>query len=228
MSRFYLVIMLVAMLLLILSLTTVRLRLKYQRRGKDDEFALEFSLWRGIVFYRLEIPVVEMKEVKPESTLRPRFKHLQWLVPRPAFKIKTEIEGKRGEPIVDEKKKICIPGPAKLIEMVSDTINKVKKYKPAMIYLLRRVHLRRLHWKTNMGAGDPSHTGFLIGLVWGVKGLLLTFVYRLLSPGGVRPVVVVTPNFENACFNTMLDCIFEVRIGYIIVTGFKALFLRFK
>jgi hypothetical protein len=228
MSWFYLVITLVAAFLLILSLTTLRLRLKYRRRGKDDQLALEFSFWYGIIFYKLEIPVVEMNGIKAKPAARPGNMPLRWLAPRPAFKIKTEIEGKEGQPIAEEKKKVPIPGPVRLIEIVFDTLYKIKKYMPVMIYLLRRVHLRRLHWKTDLGAGDPSHTGFLTGLAWGVKGLLLTLVYRLLSPGGARPVVVVTPKFENACFSTMLDCIFEVKIGYIIVTGFKTMFLRFK
>lgn len=227
MSWFYPVIILLIIFLLILSLTTVRLRLKYLRRGKDDEFALEVSVWRGILCYKLEIPVIEMKEKKIKPKVRPGFRRLLWPVLRPAFKIKAEVEGRGGRPIAEEKKKIRIPGPAGLIRMITDKIRLLIRYKPVIVYLLRRVHLRRFQWRTEIGTGDPSQTGFLTGTVWGVKGFLLSFIYRLLHPGGARPVVSVTPSFEEACFTTMLDCVFEVRIGYVIVTGFKALILRF-
>lgn len=228
MSRVYLVTILVLLFLLILSLTTVRLRLRYRRRGKNDEVALEFSVWRGLFCYKLEIPVIEMKVRKSKTKLRPRQRSLLWPVLRPAFKIKTEVEGKGGRPIAEESKKVRIPGPVRLMRIISDKIRLIMRYKPAIVYLLRRVHLRRFQWKTELGTGDPSQTGFLIGMVWGVKGFLLSLFYRLFSPGGARPVVAVTPSFDKACFNILLDCVFEVRIGYIILTGFKALILRFK
>lgn len=228
MSRIYLLTLLAALFLLVLSLTRLRLRLYYRRRGKDDEVALEFSIWRGLLCYKLEIPVVEMKVKKAKPKPRPLHRPLFWPVPRPVFKIKTEVEGKGGRPITEEKKKIRVPGPVRMMKIISNYILLVKKYKTAIVYLLSRVHLLRFHWKTELGTGDPAQTGFLTGLAWGVKGFILTAVYRLLSPGGARPSVAVTPNFEKACFSTTLDCIFEVRIGYIISTGFKALIIKFK
>lgn len=225
-SRVDLVIMLVAVFLLALSLTPLKLRLRYRRRGKDDEVALEFSIWRGLFCYKLEIPVIKMEKRKLKPNLRPR--SLLWPILRPAFKIKTEIKGKGGRTITEEKKKVRVPGPARLMSILLDTIRRVKKYYPAIVYLLGRVHLRRFQWRTELGTGDPAQTGFLVGMAWGMKGVLLTFFYRFFSPGGAKPIVAVTPNFEKACFNTLLDCIFEVRIGYIMLTGFKTLFLRFK
>lgn len=225
-GRAYLVIILVAVFLLALALTPVRLRLRYRRRGKDDEVALEFSIWRGLLCYKLEIPVIKMEKRKLKPNSRPG--PLLWPILRPAFKIKTEIEGKGGRPITEEKKKYRVPGPARMMSILLDTIRRVKKYYPAIIYLLGRVHLRRFQWRTEIGTGDPAPTGFLVGMAWGMKGVLLTYFYRFFLPGGARPLVAVAPSFEKACFNTTLDCIFEVRIGYIMLTGFKALFLRFN
>lgn len=223
MSKFPLI-TLAVIFLLFLSLTRLSLRVLYRRRGKNDEFSLEFSVWRGLLSYKLEIPVVEMEKTKPGKVPKP----LLWRIPRPAFKVNVEVEGKSGHTITEEKKKICFPGPVGFMKTLTNTIRLAKRYGPVVYYLLRRIHLRRLHWRTEIGIGDPSHTGFLTGMAWGVKGSLLTVLYRFFSPGGAKPFFKVVPNFKNSCFNTVLDCILEVRIGYIILTGFKALFIKLK
>ncbi|MCL6635803.1 MAG: DUF2953 domain-containing protein [Peptococcaceae bacterium] len=230
MSGVYLVMILVALVLLVLSLTRLRLRLYYRRRGKDDEVTLEFSIWRGLLCHRLEVPVAELKvkDDRPEPRPEPRPGPFFRLVPRPVFKIKAEVEGKGGRPVAGDEKRIPVSGPAGTVRYLCDTVRLVRKYMPAILFLLRRVRLISLQWRTVFGTGDPSQTGFLTGLAWGMKGLLLTAACRLLSPAGARPVVAVRPDFDRACFETELECIFEVRVGHIILTGFKALTLKFK
>lgn len=223
MSKFPLI-TLAVIFLLFLSLTRLSLRVLYRRRGKNDKFSLEFSVWRGLLSYKLEFPVVEVEKTKLGKVPRP----MLWRIPRPAFKINAKVEGKSGRTIAEEKKKICFLGPAGFMKTLTSTIRLAKKYGPVVFYLLRRIHLRRFSWQTEIGLGDPSHTGFLTGMAWAVKGFLLTVLYRFFSPGGVRPFFKVVPNFKNSCFNTVLDCILEVRIGYIILTGFRVLFAKLK
>lgn len=227
MNRFYLATTLIVIFLTILSLTRLRIRLKYLRRGKDDEFALEFSLWRGLVVYKFEIPVVKLTKKKAKRSGF-KLRKTAWPVPGPVFKIKAQVEGKGGRPLAEEKTKVQVPGPARLLNLFLDTVRLIKRYSPAVKYLLRNVHLQQLRWRTEFGTGDPSQTGFVAGLAWGAKGVTLSVVYRLLHRGGARPEVTVAPVFNGVCFSTWLDCIFEVRIGYIIFTGFKTLYLRFK
>jgi len=107
-------------------------------------------------------------------------------------------------------------------------IKTLQTYRSALYYLLDKVRLHRFTWQTEIGAGDPAQTGLLTGAAWSVKGLLLTVACRLLSTGGVRPVVKIKPNFEKVCFNTDLSCVFDVRIGYLLVTGFKTLAIKYK
>ncbi len=232
MSRAFLAIILVTVLLLVLSLTKITLRLRYQRKEKDDELALEFSLWRGILFYKLEIPVAEVKVEKPRSKPKPErrrsVKPLFWPVLRPAFKIRAEVEQKDGGPVAEKEKEIPVHGPAKYVKILFNNIFQVRKYYPAFVYLTGRTQLRRFQWRTEIGTGEPCLTGIINGIAWGLKGFVLTFISRLFSPGGAKPFVAVAPDFQRVCFNTFLDCIFEVRIGYIILTGFKALAIKFK
>lgn len=228
MSRIYLVIALVVTLLFILSLSKMRLQIKYCRQGKDDEFVMGFSLWRGLISYKLEIPVVKIDTLDRKGRNKPVLRRSFWRTPRPVFKLKAELEGKKGRTVAEDKRRIVIPGPARLMKLFMRAVRLANKYYPVVRYFLGKVHLHRLKWRTEIGAGDPFDTGILLGILWALKGNLLAVFYRLLHRGGARPQVAVTPSFEKSCFRTSLDCIFEVRIGYIIFTGFKALVLRFK
>jgi len=227
-GRAYLLVILAAVFLLILSLSKITLRLRYRRLGKDDHFALDFSLWRGIIHYKLEIPFIKV-QAGEEEKIRKKVSlgSLLRLVLRPAFKIRAELEGKSGKPITEEKKKVPVPGPARLVNLFFNAVRKFKKYCPVVSFMFERVKLSRFHWQTEIGTGEPSQTGILVGTAWGLKGFLLSLISRLFSPG-VRPVINIAPSYEKVCFNTFLDCIFEVRIGHIILTGFKMLIVRLK
>ncbi len=216
MSKVYLAIIFFTALLLILSLSKAKLRLRYQRKGKDDEFAVEFSLWRGLLRSKFEVPVVKIKKsgLRPES--RPESRRLVQRVLRPAFKIRAQLEGEGGRPIIEVKKGIHVPGPARMLAILSGQIRYYRRYKPALYYLLGRISLRRLHWSTELGTGDPAQTGVLTGALWGLKGFLLSFLYA------------IRPCFEKTCLNTNIDCILEVRLGYLFFTGIKAIFLRIR
>jgi hypothetical protein len=227
MIRVYLLVILAAILLLVIFLTKITLRLSYRKQGRDDHFVLGFSLWHGLIHYKLEIPVIKMQAYEENKVdKRPGLKPFFW--PRPAYKIKTEVEGKGGKTIAEEKMKGRIPGPARLYNILSSAISRIKKYYPVLLYLFSHIKLRSFHWWTEIGTEEPPQTGILTGMAWGLKGFVLSYVYHMFAASGTKPVINVTPNFKKACFNTNLDCIFEVKIGYIIFTSFKALAIRLK
>lgn len=231
MARVYLIIIFIAaVFLLILSLTKINLRIKCQSGGKDFKFSLRFSVWRGLFSYKLEIPSVEIKgkNMRAKESDGARFRPFFWPILRPAFKIRTEVEGREGRPIAEEKITVRSPGFLEAINKLLKNVVLFQHYKPAVVYLLSRIKLQRLRWQTEIGVEDPSQTGFLIGAAWGVKGSILTFLYTLISTGRYRPVVTITPNFEKACFNTMLDFSIDIRAGHIFFTGVKALLLKLR
>ncbi|MDD4334435.1 MAG: DUF2953 domain-containing protein [Desulfotomaculaceae bacterium] len=227
MGRAYLLVILAIIFLLVIFLAKMTMRLSYRKQGRDDRFALGFTLWHGLIHYKLEIPIIKMQPYDKEANRRrPFLRPLRWL--RPAFKIKAEIEGKEGRPLSTEKKKVRIPAPARVLDILHSAIIKIKRYHPVIVYLFRHIKLSRFHWQTEIGAEDPSQTGILTGTAWGIKGFVLSFAYQMFAVHEANPVINVTPNFKKACFNTSLDCIFEVRIGYIIFTSLKALAIRLK
>lgn len=234
MDRLYLIILaaIIVLFLLILFLTRINLRVNYRSVGKDFKFSLGFSIWKGLVAYKLEIPYVDanIKIDKPQEKgeARPGFLRFFWPPFKPAFKIKTEVERKGGRLIAEERIRVRLPGLSEEINILIKSLRLFTYYKTAIIYFFRKVNLRYLRWQTEIGANEPSQTGFLIGAAWGVKGFVLTLLNTLIPTLYSRPMITITPNFKKACLNTVLDLVLEVRGRHVFMAVFKVLLLRFK
>ncbi|MDD3654764.1 MAG: DUF2953 domain-containing protein [Desulfotomaculaceae bacterium] len=211
MDRAFLVFLIFFSLLLFLLLSTVRLWLSYSRQGRNDYLVIGFSVWCGLIYYQFKLPAVKLKQEKkqPQIFFRARPEGREWW-------------------ILDKGKKSMPLSLSKILNSISKSIKIWRMYRTAIDYLLDNVKLRRLTWRTELGTGDPAQTGLLTGLAWGVKGFILTVIYRLLTPGGARPEVEIAPSFQKACFKTAFDCVFEVRLGYLLITGLKALVIKYK
>jgi hypothetical protein len=84
--------------------------------------------------------------------------------------------------------------------------------------LERRGEFQRLSWSTQLGTGDPALTAVGIGVVWGVKETLIGYLQSRY--GFVRqPEVSVTGNFQNISLDTSFNCIFRVKLGYIMIAA---------
>ncbi len=203
MNRAYLAIIFVVIFLLVFFLSKITMHLCYRTQGKDDHFALDLSLWRGLIHYKLEIPVVKMQSSSKSPLL--------W--PQPAYKIQTEIEEK---------------GDGHLFGTLYRAALQTKKYYPMFLRLLNHIELKRFNWTTEIGAAGPAQTGIFAGAIWGLKFFIFSYICRMCAAGKENPIINVKPNFKTACFNSRLDCIFKVRIGYIIFTSLMALLIRLK
>ena|GEM_PF-807127 len=215
-----------AVVMVFLFATKIRLQIKFNRAGDENHLSLAVSVWRGIVVYRLEVPPVkagvDCVKNRRDVLKSPSFR----TAPGPAFKIGAGSAGERSQQAAIKKNRGRYTGISGKTGFLLRSACFVRKYKPAIAYLLRRVELRCFQWKTEIGAGDPSRTGLLSGMAWGLKGLALNFLYRLLSPAGCRPVLAVLPAFGKTCFNTSLDCALEVRVRHIFLAGCKLLALK--
>ena len=221
MVRIQLAFLLVGMILLILFLSSLKMRLQYRRQGSNDYFSLELSLWRGFISYKLEVPVVK-------TELKSGFKPFRWpfwqRILRPAFKIEAKVTGENETKIKKEK----VLGLSRILSIINRTKLFLEHNMPAIRYFLGKVYLQRFLWMTEFGLEEPHVTGFLVGLAGGLKGLLLSKLYRIIHPGAARPTVVITPQFKKPCFATQIDCEFDVKIGHIFLTGLKFVFIRLK
>ncbi len=86
--------------------------------------------------------------------------------------------------------------------------------------LERKGSFKRFVWRTAIAGPDPALVGPKAGLIWSAKGIILGFLtneYIFKKP----PCLLVVPCFSGTSWETMLDCIFEIKLGHIIVAGIK-------
>lgn len=98
---------------------------------------------------------------------------------------------------------------------------------PSLLFLLRRTKLHRMRWHTKIGFSDAYSTALAAGLLWGVKGFLVSTLYRFSAPRCL-PDLAVVPEFRRPDLSVVLESTISVRPGYVLLTGLKLghLYLR--
>jgi hypothetical protein len=90
--------------------------------------------------------------------------------------------------------------------------------------LEQRGEFQQLSWVTQVGTGDAALTAAGAGLLWGVKEVLIGHLksrYVFTQP----PEINVFSNFQSVRWNMAFNCIFRVKLGYIMIA---ALMVRFR
>lgn len=88
----------------------------------------------------------------------------------------------------------------------------------SMDSLFQRIEL--LHLEVQIGTGDPFSTSLGVGGLWAIIGsVLATFSssHRLQS----EPEIRIQPDYSQAHIQVYLHCIFQFRVGQIIINELK-------
>lgn len=79
----------------------------------------------------------------------------------------------------------------------------------------------RFVWITRLGLGQSAATALFYGLIWGFKsGLVQTLNQKFHFTQ--KPEIKVMADYQSISFDTCFDCIFQVKLGYIIIASFLA------
>jgi hypothetical protein len=84
--------------------------------------------------------------------------------------------------------------------------------------LEQRGKFQQLSWVSQVGTGDPALTAVSVGLLWGVKEALIGYLrnrYGFVQP----PEVNISGNFQSLRWDTAFNCIFRVKLGYIMIAA---------
>lgn len=92
-------------------------------------------------------------------------------------------------------------------------------------WLIEHIKCTRFIWKTKLGLGDAAATGIGGGVLWGIKGLLLSILKKSVDWKKCKTEIDVTPVFDREALATQFDCIFSLRTGYIIIACCRLLIL---
>ncbi len=182
----------------------ISFRIKYSRQDYDENFIVEIKLWPGI---RHRIVVGARKLKKPFQ--------------RPAVEYEALLENGSGKNLAEEKDSFTFPSLSRILKIVSFWNDIYRELKPSMNYMLGKIRLEKMNWNTGLGVGNPFPTGLLTGMLWGLKGFLMSLLFHNLSYLPAKPVFSVVPYFNKKGFAVLFDCILTTRIGHIIFTGLR-------
>ncbi len=206
------IILLLLLFLAITSLQRARLELEYWREGTDDRLLVNLRGPYGIVFQRMEIPLVELIA----TPAGPGITYLR--------KTQDALHGEQQE----RKTKILFRETGKLRALWRKLQPMWHAYRPALRYLLRHVHMQALTWETRVGLEDAAQSGLLVGAIWALKGVLLTAAQELMQIDERRASITVSPYFNHAYFSTYFHCIFTIRLAHVINVQWKLLCYKLR
>ncbi len=177
-----------AVVLVIIAIMPLSFCVQYIREGKNDYLDLKLLL-HSIKIYKHRIYMVDLKLNHNEA----------------AIHFKAAPHKKHSDRHM--LKKIKIPELKEVIRQVSFWHDIYKDIKPVLKKFRKTLTVKRLLWKTRIGFEDPFLTGMIIGLVWSIKGALLSIVSQRLKFSH-PPILKVVPDFNVSCllfrFETVL------------------------
>lgn len=205
------------MLIVPLILSPVRFHFTYVKRGVDDYLRLDMLLFPFLRWYK-EVPLIRPR---PEG---------------PA--VVAQFEGRdaksRGE-VEESKARWDISAIFSSFNSLRQRLgnyglgvtlasffipDKYLKYIRVINELENCGIFTSFQWRTLAGRQNPAHAAWLVGGLWALKGEVLGLLqsrYRFRC----RPAIAVQPAFGRNVLDTEVDCIFQVKLRQIMLTGLK-------
>ncbi len=200
----YISIVLIAILLLV-SLSSIKIKIKLLKDNSCEEIIFHFYALYGLIKYRMEIPFVEIMN-KSNSVA--------------ATEINSDIEITNKETVKQHKNREFS---WRELETIYNKANLMyKRYRMGIRYINKRLVMEDISWTTEVGVSDAAATAITTGVFWAVKSNIVALLIKKMSLKSYH--VNVLPYYGADKFNTSLDCIITLKIGYIIIAGLKILF----
>ncbi|SFS91903.1 DUF2953 domain-containing protein [Marininema halotolerans] len=204
MSWWLILIAILVVLLSLLPLTTLRIRIVYQRREENDEATVTvYWLW-GLIRYRWKASQIEW--TKEGIDVKEKMKSN---IPSPKKKLRERIN------------LASIQRASRSWRYLQQNIVHLSNI---IRFFFSRMVCEKLEWTSRLGTGDAAETGVLTGIAWGVKygvvGLIDSHIQWKSAP-----YINVSPLFTEERLETDFECIVRFKVGHAIRAGVQ-LFLR--
>ena len=193
-----------------ISVLRLHVEVEYSKKGRDDRLQVRVTALRKIISFKVEVPVVEwlFLEGGPGVRFSTAWEHTPG--PEGGRKVKEEIP----VPKLPER----LPPLRRIVSIVLQVVR-------INSWLFGKINCTRFSWKTRLACGDAALTGIGGGLLWGLKGWMMGNIHRNVNMLDTRAEINVFPEFEGQGLVTEFHCIFNLRVGYIIIAGIRFLFV---
>ncbi|WP_029099767.1 DUF2953 domain-containing protein [Brevibacillus thermoruber] len=187
------------------AVTPVRIAIEYGRVGENDHLVVEFSAWFRLFRRKYELPVLLQKPTRQG----------------PELKVKVEKVHKRSE-MDDSIQDVNFKQVKQWMKKYQDLLKRVHDLLPVARAFFRKIRCSRLEWHTVLGTGGAAETGTLLGLVWGVKSMLVSVFSGAVSLRSM-PRLSVQPVWNQEVIRTQFRCILHVWLGHAMLAGVRLL-----
>jgi hypothetical protein len=182
--------------------SNIKVRVKYFREGENDEVDAAITALFGLVQLRYNVPTIE---------LRP------WLQG-----IRMDVSKKKSSdmlPTLDFSREEM----QRFFARVRTLIVHMKNYKAWLEGTLQHIHVVEFRWGTRFGLDDAPETGIASGVLWSMKSMVVGMMSRWVTLDE-RPIMSVTPMFQNPKFRTDVYVRTRVRVHRLIAIGGMLMF----
>ncbi len=196
----------VIIIIIVIISSPISINIKILKDKKNDELIVKLKLLYGLIKLKFEYPLFEVDLEENKINL----------------KIQNDTNLDRGI-INEENNKFSV---TRLAEKIKEGKVILKKYKRLSTYIVDHTNWEYFSWVSQIGMENAACTGLLTGILDILK---TNFIIYLKNIGvNFEDIKIKTiPNFDIISLNTRLNCIFNIKIGYIIIAGIKLLKIRF-
>jgi len=184
----------------------IYINLKYRRDNSNDDLVVEVYMFKRLLAYRMEIPVIEIKNI--ENSL--------WL----KYKIKTgqskdQTKLKREQRFVPKTMNFYLIHPGKLRYVFRLFRYCTHLYYRLMGTVITALYCEKFEWRTGYGSEDAAITGIVTGMLWTGKASMITRLKKHVIFTN-KPIICVNPIFGTNSLKVDFQCIFSIRLGNVI------------
>lgn len=198
-----LVVIILLCLMLLILFTKLTIYINYYHHKDDDNLRVELRAWFGLIRYKKSFPIIKVDDQSAGIIIKEKAK-----------------KSNHKTTATDKESKIT----------VTEVLNSLKNYREILQHVFelnritrrffKKVAVRQFEWHSVIGVGDAAHTGTVSGVLWAIKGSIISLLSHYLRMK-TMPKLLVQPNFQQVITQTNLSCMIQFRVGHAIVAGLK-------
>ncbi|SFJ75324.1 DUF2953 domain-containing protein [Thermoflavimicrobium dichotomicum] len=187
--------MILVALLIILPFTSVRIELLFKWENENDRGEVKIRALFGLVRLRFTLP------------------QLDWAGIDRGLKVSLAEETNDTSP---KKEIIGKKTIQRGKEMVRELLDQIDGLKEILRWFFSKVTCEKWVWITSVGTGDAAEAGFLTGIVWTLKSMLIGWISPYIR-WQKAPELHVEPLFYREAVGMTFHSIIRFRLGHAIL-----------
>ncbi|OEH91818.1 DUF2953 domain-containing protein [Bacillus solimangrovi] len=189
--------LIICILIIIFLCTKITITL-YLLHAQDDDFIRITVKALKVISYTNEIPLMKADNNSPSLIIE-----------------KERKVGNEAETTDETERKITLEDIKMEIEKIRDFLQRITNLHTIIKRFFSRVSIIKFEWNSAFGSGDAASTGFFLGGLWSLKGFIVGCLGEFTKLE-VKPILQITPHFQENFSRTELTCIISFRVWHAI------------